>query len=270
MKKERLVVLGTGNAMVTRCYNTCFAIRQGKEYILVDGGGGNGILRQLERARIPAEHIHHLIVTHGHTDNVLGVIWIIRKISAMMHAEEYTGTLKIYCYAELADMIRAIAHMTLTPKLTDQFDSRIQFVKVEDGEKHQLLDSTVTFFDIHSTKMKQFGFTLDLVSGKKLTCLGDEPFNPLCEKYLLGTHFLLCEAFCLYKDREIFHPYEKHHSTVKDAAALAERYHIPHLVLWHTEDKTLDTRKTRYTKEGKKVYTGDLHVPDDLEVIKLV
>ncbi|MEA5074081.1 MAG: MBL fold metallo-hydrolase, partial [Eubacterium aggregans] len=60
--------------------------------MLVDGGGGNGILRQLERARIPAEHIHHLIVTHGHTDHVLGVIWIIRKISAMMHAEEYTGT----------------------------------------------------------------------------------------------------------------------------------------------------------------------------------
>ncbi len=44
-----LIMLGTGNAMVTKCYNTCFAIRNGAEYFLVDAGGGNGILVQLEK-----------------------------------------------------------------------------------------------------------------------------------------------------------------------------------------------------------------------------
>ena len=33
---EKLIVLGTGNAMVTKCYNTCFALQQGDEYVLVD------------------------------------------------------------------------------------------------------------------------------------------------------------------------------------------------------------------------------------------
>ena len=45
----RLYVFGTGNATVTRCYNTCFAIRRGDEYFMTDAGGGNGILSILEQ-----------------------------------------------------------------------------------------------------------------------------------------------------------------------------------------------------------------------------
>ena len=41
-----LIMLGTGNAMVTRCYNTCFVLSSGEEYFLVDAGGGNGIFKQ--------------------------------------------------------------------------------------------------------------------------------------------------------------------------------------------------------------------------------
>ena len=43
-----LYVFGTGNATMTRYYNTCFAIRSGEEYFMTDAGGGNGILRILE------------------------------------------------------------------------------------------------------------------------------------------------------------------------------------------------------------------------------
>ena len=52
-------MLGTGNALVTRCYNTCFAIQDDDEYFLVDAGGGNGIMRQLQDAGIPMEQIQH-------------------------------------------------------------------------------------------------------------------------------------------------------------------------------------------------------------------
>ena len=45
---EQLYVFGTGNAAVTRCYNTCFAVRTGDSYFMVDAGGGNGILRILK------------------------------------------------------------------------------------------------------------------------------------------------------------------------------------------------------------------------------
>ena len=71
---ERLIILGTGNAAVTRCYNTCFAIQQGEDYFLVDAGGGNGILTQLERADIRLTQIHEVFISHGHTDHLLGLI----------------------------------------------------------------------------------------------------------------------------------------------------------------------------------------------------
>lgn len=48
-KTTELVMLGTGNAAVTRCYNTCFALRCQDKTLLVDAGGGNGILVQLEK-----------------------------------------------------------------------------------------------------------------------------------------------------------------------------------------------------------------------------
>ena len=49
---EKLIVLGTGNATVTKCYNTCFALKKENEYLLVDAGGGNQILSILENKNI--------------------------------------------------------------------------------------------------------------------------------------------------------------------------------------------------------------------------
>ena len=49
---ERLTILGTGSAFVTRCYNTCFIIDCGVSRLMVDAGGGNGILAQLEKAGV--------------------------------------------------------------------------------------------------------------------------------------------------------------------------------------------------------------------------
>ena len=49
---EELYVFGTGNANATHYYNTCFALRDGDQYFMVDAGGGNGILRILEDGHI--------------------------------------------------------------------------------------------------------------------------------------------------------------------------------------------------------------------------
>jgi ribonuclease Z len=79
----------------------------------------------------------------------------------------------------------------------------------------------------------------------------------------------MSEAFCLYEDRERFQPYEKHHSTVLDAARLAEELRVRNLIIYHTEDRTLDTRRERYTAEARTSFSGGIWVPDDLERIVL-
>ena len=78
---------------------------------------------------------------------------------------------------------------------------------------------------------------------------------------------MMSEAFCLYEDRERFQPYKKHHSTALDAARLAKSLDVKNLILYHTEDKTLDTRKKRYTAEAQSEFDGKVFVPDDLERI---
>ena len=83
-------MLGTGNAGVTRCYNTCFAILTTENVLLVDAGGGNGILVQLEKAAIAIERIHDMIVTHAHTDHILGAVWVIRMVAQRMQSGKYT------------------------------------------------------------------------------------------------------------------------------------------------------------------------------------
>lgn len=45
---ERLIILGTGNASIKNCYNTCFALEYNNEYLFVDAGGENGILKQFD------------------------------------------------------------------------------------------------------------------------------------------------------------------------------------------------------------------------------
>ena len=92
-----------------------------------------------------------------------------------------------------------------------------------------------------------------------------------------GVHILFYNAiWCGILDsttrnlwRSIFAPYEKYHSTVKDACELAEKLGVQNLLLYHTEDRNLPRRKGLYTNEGKQYYTGRLFIPDDLEMIAL-
>ncbi len=266
---RELTMLGTGNAMVTHCYNTCFFIRmENGEIFLTDAGGGNGILRQMEAAKADWTRIHHMFVTHGHTDHVLGVIWVIRKIASMINQGKYVGNFKIYCHDKVKDMLEIMTRLTLKKKDLEQVGSRILLQEMKDGESLGFEGVKLTAFDILSTKAKQFGYSLLFPDGKKFTCLGDEPYNEHAKPFAQNADWLLSEAFCLYEERDRFKPYEKNHSTVKEASELAEELGIRNLVLYHTEDKNISNRKELYTKESMQFYHGNVYVPDDLETLK--
>ena len=264
----KLTMLGTGNASVTKCYNTCFTLSEGNEYFLIDGGGGNGILSILEEENIPMTSIHHIFVSHGHTDHVLGIIWILRIIAQGMHKGSYEGDLKVYCHEELREMLDIMCNMMLPKKFLKFFGNRIQFTEVIDGQEEEILGCKLRFMDLISPKMKQFGFVLEK-EDKKLAFCGDVPLKESLVPRVQGSDWMLHEAFCLYEERDIFKPYEKEHSTVKDACEFGERIGIKNLVLYHTEDKHIKERKALYVKEGKPYFSGNLYVPDDRDALEL-
>ncbi|HZK28066.1 MAG TPA: MBL fold metallo-hydrolase [Thermoclostridium sp.] len=265
----KLTMLGTGYANATNCYNTCFILNEKEKYFLVDGGGGNGLMRQLKEVKINWKDIRDIFVTHKHMDHLLGVIWMVRMICQSINKGEYEGNARIYAHAELIEIIKNIANMLLQKKETKFLDDSLQLVTIKEEQEYEIIEHKVKFFDIHSTKAKQLGFTMNIGGSEKLTCCGDEPCNKHIEKFVLNSNWLIHEAFCLHSEAEVFKPYEKHHSTVKDACQLAEKLNVKNLIIYHTEDKNLEARKKLYEKEGKAHFKGNLYIPDDLETIAL-
>lgn len=169
----------------------------------------------------------------------------------------------------MLNLLTHICLQILPSKEAEIIGDLVTMHEIEDGDRFEVGDLRLQCFDIHSTKERQFGFAALLSDGQRLCCLGDEPFSPQCRQYAEGADWLMSEAFCLYEDRELFKPYEKNHSTVLDAARLAQELKVKNLILYHTEDKTLDTRKKKYTAEAKAAFSGNVWVPDDLEMIPL-
>lgn len=268
----QITMLGTGNATVSQIYNTCFVLQTPSTLMLVDAGGGNGILAQLKKINVQISDIHHLFVTHAHTDHVLGVIWVIRMVA---QCKGYEGLLHVYGNDKVMKVIKTIIGMILAKKQLAKVAERVVFHQLEDGDCFEVGDMKLECFDIQSTKEKQFGFRAELPSSDEsdkplvLACLGDEPYNEQNRRYIVGADWMMCEAFCLYADRDTFKPYEKCHSTALDAGKLAEELGVKNLILYHTEEKTLANRKENYTREAAENFKGRIFVPDDLEVIEL-
>ncbi len=262
---SNIIFLGTGNALATRCFNTCFIIRSRGNMLMVDAGGGNGILRQLELSGIQREDIHDLIVTHAHTDHILGVVWMMRMALQFQSPRPF----HIFSHRKVLDVLTYICQQILPKHEAERIGSVVLLHELHDGDRFQVGDMQLQCFDIHSTKELQYGFTALLPDGQRLVCLGDEPYCEDNEKYVRGADWLMSEAFCLYADRERFQPYEKHHSTVLDAARLAEQLSVKNLILYHTEDWTLSTRRERYMAEAKTVFHGNVFVPEDTEIIQI-
>ena len=265
----RLTMLGTGNALVTECYNTCFVLDDGGQCLMVDGGGGSSVLAQLKHAGYDWMDMRHIFVTHKHVDHLLGIVWMVRMICQFMSHGAYRGEAYLYSHAEVLELLRDMADKLLLPKETRFIDDRLHFVEVTDGQALDIIGHETTFFDIGSTKARQFGFAMELDEGKRLVCCGDEPLSEAGRPYAQDAEWMLHEAFCLFSQVDIFDPYEKHHSTVKDACELAEELGVQNLLLYHTEDRNIAHRRELYAAEGQPHFSGALWIPDDLETIEL-
>lgn len=260
-----LIILGTGNAGVTECYNTCFALRENGRVFLTDATGGIGINRQKDKAGIRTSDITDIFVTHRHTDHILGMAWIFRSLASSKDGCK----INIYGCDTVIMVLREFIRILFNEKQAENIRNRVIFHEVRDGDEAMILGHRIVFFDIHSTKEKQFGFTYWYDDVHKLSCCGDEPYCPQNHNLVADSQWLLHEAFCLYSQLDRFNPYRIHHSTVKDACQAAEELNIRNLVLYHTEERNLANRKQLYTQEGKQFFSGNLFVPDDLETFRL-
>lgn len=265
----RLVMLGTGHAMVTECYNTCFALENDSGFVMVDAGGGNGILAQVEKAGLDWKGLRALFITHAHTDHIIGGIWVLRKINSLIKHHGYAGVFRVYGWKENLDYLKYSCDFLLPEALS----GNIEFIPICGGSLLTECGIEWEAIDLASTKKEQLGFRAVIKENGRETvivCLGDEPCHERNEHYVRNADWLLSEAFCLKSEEQRFHPYEKHHSTAYDAGYTAQRLGVQNLILYHTEDSDLRNRAGKYAKEAMQNFQGRIFVPEDLEIIPVL
>ncbi len=263
---NKIIMLGTGNGGTLELFNTCFVIQNDDQNFLVDTGGGIEIVRRLQQAKIDYKSIKHIFISHSHTDHILGLFWLFKKLSRDAMHGLLKDKINIYCNDVVFEAIKVVSAQILPDKLMDAIYSIVDFKVLKDNQQCEINGITYTFFDIQAKGTKQFGFTCTL-GDKKLAFLGDETLNPNLYSRFVGFDYAMHEAFCLEAEEKIFHAYEKHHSTTKSASETMNQLQIKNLILYHTEDSHGSARKSLYTREAQKFFKGKVFVPDDLETI---
>lgn len=264
----KMTFLGTGNGGTLDFYNTCFVITNNDGNFLVDTGGGCEVRKRLREANINLEDIKDIFVSHSHTDHILGLIWLYKKIGIMKLHNEIKDKINVYCNDVVYEAIKGISKYVLSKKLVSILEDVINYVILQDGDTYNICGIDYTFFDIYAKDTKQFGFRF-MYKEQNILFLGDETLRSELYDMVRGADFVMHEAFCLDSEADIFHPYEKNHSTALSVAKIMKELDVKTILLYHTEDNLGDARKEAYIKEAKSIYEGKVLVPDELEVIEL-
>ena len=264
---EKIIMLGTGHGFVWNLFNTCFVLENNGENLLVDTGGGIEIVRNLEKTGYKLTDIHNIFISHCHTDHILGLMWIFKKMSGMF-VKGFDKKINIYCNPNVKEAIEKLYTSVLPEQKVIAIRENVNIYTLKDEETLKIAGKELTFFDAHASKNELYGFETVLENGKRLVFLGDETCNPILYERIKNADYVMHEAFCLDAEEPIFKPYEKHHSTVKSVCIEMNNLNIKNLILYHTED-THTNKKELYTNEAKQYFKNNVIVPNDLEIINL-
>lgn len=266
---NKIIMLGVGNGGPLELYNTCFVIQNEMGNFLVDTGGSIEIIKRLNESNIDYKEIKNIFISHSHTDHILGIFWLFKKISRDVMHGNIAEKINLYCNDVVYEAIKGVAKYILPDKLMKAIYSIVDFHILNDGDKYDINGVTYTFFDIQAKGTKQYGFEC-ILNDKKFAFLGDETLNPSLYERFRDYDYVMHEAFCLDSEENIFHAYEKNHSTTKSVSEVMNKLNVKNLILYHTEESHKDKRKELYTKEAQEYFYGRVIVPDDLETIEIV
>lgn len=265
---KKIIMLGIGHGGTLDLYNTCFVIQNEKGNFLVDAGGSIEIIKRLKKVNIEITGMKHIFISHNHTDHILGLIWMLKKLGVASINGKIKNKTNIYCNDVVYESIIEISKHTLPEKIMKEVLKIVDFHVLKNDEQIDINGIKYTFFDIKARDTKQFGFE-SMIDGKRFIFLGDETLNPNLYERVKNADYVMHEAFCLDSEESIFHAYQKNHSTVKSASKIMNDLNVKNLILYHTEESHGIERKKLYIQEAKDNFEGNIYVPDELETIEL-
>lgn len=237
----KIIFLGTGNAMATDRYNTCFIIQlknmNKNMNILIDCGGGHEILRQFKENNVTIKQIDAIFITHSHADHIFGIPFLFRNMI------EEQKKIKVICTKEVKGVVEQLINLDI-PNYFEKNIQLLDFLLVNENQYY-------CGFNFFPVNRKQHGFILE-TEGKRIAFTGDTPCNKNTIQKIKDCDILIHEAFCSHKDNIQI---RGNHSTIQNAINVFKKVEAKELFIVH------------YNKDLSRFNSDKIRIIKDKEVV---
>lgn len=296
MEKITLTFLGTSNAVPTPKRNhTAMLLTYKNENILIDCG--EGTQRQFKFAKLSANKITRLLLTHMHGDHVLGIPGLFQTLKM----NDYSKVLEIYGprgterFIDGLEQLFKIKIKTQVKEVFSKFVESDDFYIEASAMKHDSPCNAYSFviknkYRLDPTKLKklklpnspllkQLAEGKDIVyeskkikasdvsyheKGRKITFILDTTINDAAIELAKDSDILVCEAS--FSNQESQLAQERMHLTAEQAATIAKKANVKQLILTHISQRYEHNPKI-ILEEAKKVFKN-VTLAKDLEVVE--
>jgi len=279
LTKKQIIFLGTTASIPSiERFTQSIAICGSKECVLLDAGEGMQI--RLSSAGIDHRRVKIIAITHIHGDHVHGLLPFIEslglKISSQKTAERYT--LKIIAPLNLCKYL----YTALDIIKVGYQDENLEIQCAEARHLYQydtFITSPSREFSLIPIPVEHgygetYGYYVKTEVKKNTLGLfysGDGVCGRVCiEKLKVAKpNIIIHEATFLDYPMDRARAYESMHSTVWEAANLAEEVGASLLVLTHISARYRDEDLRDYVSRARRVFRGDVVIAEDLAKIPL-
>jgi ribonuclease Z len=295
MTVRDLTILGCSSQQPTRLRNHgAYLLRWNNEGFLIDPG--EGTQRQFIFADIAPTCVTRILVTHFHGDHCLGLGSMLMrlnldKVKHPIHCY-YPASGKVYFdrlrYGTMYhDQIEVIEHpideegvvhddnqfkieakflnhgvenlaYRITEKDTLKFDKELlQSQGIKGLLMKELLEKQVVNFNGHMIKLKDVSHVR---KGDAFACVIDTRYCEEAIEIAKGAKLFLCESTYLEEHKDL--AYKHFHLTAKEAATIAKKAEVGHLILTHFSARY--TELEPFVQEAKSIF-DHVDVADDFK-----
>ncbi len=241
----KLILLGTGMPMAS-IYRSKPAqvILAGKKVFLVDCGAG--VVTRLVEAGVAPERIENVFITHHHSDHTSG---FENVLISSWNSGRHTP-LNVYGPGNTKDIMGKLMehlnwdiHLRVTQARNNQQGAEVNYVEMEEGIIYEKEGVKVTVFPVdHGIVKPAVGYRFEY-KGKTIVISGDTLPCENMVRYSENADVLVHEAYSkrwldkavkkFPKIKETAEGVVQYHSSTFEAAEIAQRANVKHLVFTH-------------------------------------